>query len=281
MNTQVPQLTVCIAKPDSVARSIEQAVRRAPGPFLCVASSSGLTYVPKAERVALLKSCRAFNKDRDLFLASKNSELRVEAAKEGWKVVSTLKDLKVLLRKHPQEQEAIRMFNPAAWSEYIRSHLQSIGLLSLPKIRIWFLFILSLLLFIFTFFKVLPSCTIHIWPSQESSSFTTNVYLASSGAVLPVPKDRVRTLPLQLYTVTVHRDMTYDRISKKFTGTDASMNVTVFNDADEAYSLREGTRLVNQAGMRFRLASDVIIEPHSTSTVSAKADFIDMYGDVL
>jgi hypothetical protein len=107
------------------------------------------------------------------------------------------------------------------------------------------------------------------------------VYFAASGAVLPVPKDRVRFLPLERLTVHVDRTITYDQISKNFTGGNARVTVTVFNDSGEPYSLRKGTRMLNQAGMRFRLQDDLILPPKSKHDVQAIADPLDQYGEVL
>ncbi len=224
---------------------------------------------------------KALNADRRIVLATKDVRA-IDAAKEaGWQTVSGIRELKMLLRSHSSLPEAIRAFSPVSWRRDIRSRLQLVGLLSLPKLRIWSLLILSAVAFLYVFFRFLPSATIRIWSNQETVTFTTNVFLVESGATLPVPPDRVKSLPLRRLTVHIDRTITYDQISKNFTGTNAQMTVTIYNEADESYSLRKHSRIFNQAGMRFRLQEDLILAPHTKQEVRTVADPIDQFGEVL
>lgn len=275
------KLTVFVGEEHTSANSILNAVRRTAGSFLCVLPPTGLKHIEAEPLKSLLLECRAFNRDRRLLIATKDGRLLESAEREGWETIKTVKVLKPLLRGHPTEDEALRAFSPVIWRQNIRTKLQSAGILSLPKVRIWMLFSVSVCAFLYTFFKLLPSAEIFITPNQETGVFTTNMYLAVSGAHLPVAQNRVRLLPLTLLTLHVDRTLTYDQISKKFTGTNAHMMVTVFNDSDEVYSLRHGTRILNQAGMKFRLQDEVILEPHSKMDARAEADPIDQYGEVL
>lgn len=274
-------LTVLIVPDMPTGSSLLGSVRRIAGTVVLVSLPEGLRALTSEQLGSFFREAKALNADRRLVLAIKHPKLRELAQKYGWETVQTLKQLRPLVKGQPNEAEAIRSFSPVSWRQDIRTRLQVVGLLSLPKFRIWGLFGLSLGVFLFVFFRLLPSSEIRVWPNQETSSFTTNVYLVTSGAVLPVPEDRVRVLPLKLLTVHISRTLTYDQVSKNFTGKNARMAITVFNDSDEQYSLRKGTRLTNQAGMRFRLQDDLIIEAHTKTQVMASADPLDQYGEVV
>ncbi|MFA6176620.1 MAG: hypothetical protein WC765_08595 [Phycisphaerae bacterium] len=273
--------TVSIAQDKPSAQVLLSFIRRSAGPFLLVVPLKEIDHLSEEELKRLFKDARALNADRRLVLATKDKRSLAIAVSAGWQTISTIKQLKLVIKSHSLSAEAFRAFSPVSWRQDIRSRLQSVGLLSLPKLRIWLLFFLSVGAFLYVFFRLLPSAEIRIWPNNETENFTTNVYLRESGAVLPVPGERVRVLPLQRLTVKIDRTITYDQISKNFTGTNSQMIVVVMNDSDEQYSLRKGTRLVNQAGMRFRLKEDLILPAHSKMEAQAAADPIDQYGEVL
>ncbi len=274
-------ITVLIVPELPTGSSLLGSVRRIAGAVLLVSLPDGLNDLTSEQLSSFFREAKALNVDRRLMLAVKDQRVRGLAHKHGWEMIQTLKQLRPLLKGQLNEAEAVRSFSPVSWRQDIRSHLQVVGLLALPRFRIWGLLVLSVIVFLFVFFRLLPSSEIHIWPNQESSSFTTNVYLMTSGAVLPVPEDRVRVLSLKHLTVHINRTLTYDQVSKNFTGKNARMAITVFNDSDEKYSLRKGTRLTNQAGMRFRLQADLILEAHTKTQVTASADPIDQYGEVV
>jgi hypothetical protein len=276
-----PSISILIVPEQPSSSLLLGSVRRIAGPVLLVSSPTGLNGLTNEQLVSFLREAKALNADRRLILAIKDPRGRDLAQKNGWEVVQNLKLLRPIVKGQQNEAEAIRSFSPVSWRQDIRSRLQNIGILALPKVRIWSLLGVSVAVFLFVFFRLLPSSQIRIWPNQEGNSFTTNVYLRYSGSTLPVPLDRVRVLPLELLTVTIDRTLTFDQISKNFTGTNASMTVTIFNDSDEKYSLRRESRIVNQAGMRFRLREDVILDAHSKQDIRADADPIDQFGEVL
>lgn len=273
--------TVSVADEQASVKMLLGAVRRSAGPFLMVVGQESLAHLTEEDIRSMFAEARALNIDRRLLLATKDNRVATIAQECGWQMVSGIKQLKFLLKSHPSSGEAIRAFSPVSWRRDIRSRLQFVGLLSLPKLRIWGLLGFSILAFAYVFLRLLPSATIHIWSNQESGNFTTNIYLSESGAQLPVAEDRVKMLRLKRLTVKIERTITYDQVSKNFTGTNAKMTVTVFNDSDENYSLRRGTRITNQAGMKFRLQDDLILDPHSRKDALAVADPIDQYGEVL
>jgi hypothetical protein len=278
---QTESLVVLLEPDRSSPATLLQGIRRSKGPLLLVLPPDGLESFSEDNKHRFFREAKALNSDRRLILATKEKNSRFTAQVYGWEVIGSLKKLRALLGDHAVSTDAQRVFSPVSWRQGIRTKLQSVGLLAVPRSRIWALFICSLVAFLYVFFRLLPSAEVRIWPSQEAENFTTNIYLHGSGAVLPVPGERVRTLPLIRLTVRLHKSMTYDQISKNFTGTNARMYVVVFNDADEQYSLRKNTRIINQAGMRFRIQDDLILAPHSKQEVLAIADPIDQYGEVL
>ncbi len=279
--TVPPPFTVFICDEKASSKVLLGAVRRSAGPFLLVLGPESVAHLKDEDVLAIFRECRALNVDRRLLLATKDQRSSLSAQDMGWQTVQGMQELKLLLKSHPSQSKAARAFSPISWRRDLRSRLQFIGLLSLPKLRIWTMLILSIVAFLYVFFRFLPLAEIRIWSNQESETFTTNVFLAESGAVLLVPVDRVKSLPLRRRTVHIDRTITYDQISKNFTGTNASMMVTVSNVSDEPYSFRKGTRMTNQAGMRFRLQKEVLLLPHSKRDIRMVADPIDQYGEVL
>ena len=281
MPSEDPTFIVHVSGEKTSVKVLLGAVRRTAGPFLLVLGPESQLHLNDEEVSLFFTQSRALNVDRRLLVATKDERIMTIARAQGWQTVPSTNQLKLLLQSHPSLSKAIRAFSPVSWRRDIRSRLQFVGLLSLPKLRIWGLLVMSFVAFLYVFFKLLPSATIHIWSNQESGSFTTNVYLAESGAVLPVSADRVKLLRLKRLTVKIDRTITYDQISKNFTGTNAHMIVLVYNDSEEKYSLRKGTRLTNQAGMRFRLKYDLILDPHTKHEDEATADPIDQYNEVV
>ncbi len=223
-------------------------------------------------------TCKAISER--LMIATKMSSLKAEARSRGIRVIDTEEDLRSLVGKHPLVGEAVRLFSPHIWRQKLRSHLQEMGLLSLPKLRIWVLSGVSGFLFLFVLFRLLPSATIQVWPRGDTISQTVNIFLVLSGSTVEIP-DRVRKIPLVPVTVNVTKVITFDQISKEFTGTAARAPMTIVNNSEEPYSLRAGTRLVNQAGMIFRLDEPVEVPPSGEVTVRSTADDLDLYGEMI
>ncbi len=276
-------ITVLVVQDAQDAKTAASTIRRSQGPLLLVLSPAGLTDITDDVEKAKtwFKDLRALNRDRTLIVATKHKPTQQTASDQGWQVIPSLKRLRLSLGKHPSKASAMRVFSPGAWRQDIRTKLQFVGLLSLPKFRIWALLGVSVAVFVFIFVKLLPSAEVRIWPNQESENYTMNVFLVASGATLPVPTERVRTLLLIPQTVAIERTITVDQISKNFTGTNAEVAITVFNDSDETYSLRKGTRLANQAGMRFRLKDDLVLPAREKKEVPTVADPLDQYGEVV
>ena len=217
---------------------------------------------------------------RRLRLATKQRSLAAAAREKGIRTVEKAAELRRMLEGHEREEEAIRVFSPHIWSQQLKSQLQSIGLLSLPRLRIFLLVGLSAVLFSFVVFRLLPSAEIVVHPRKDSINQTANVYLALSGATVDLPQT-VRQMPLIPLTIRVTRTLTFDQISKEFTGTPATLTMGVLNKSDEMISLRKGTRFVNQAGMVFRIQQGVVVYPDGEATVKAVADPSDLYGQIL
>jgi hypothetical protein len=199
---------------------------------------------------------------------------------KGLRVIDRVADLRSLMENHPGLPEALRVFSPKVWQQQIRSRLQTMGLLSLPKLRIWALIAVSGLLFLFVLFWLLPSAEIRIWPREDTVSQTANVWLVLSGSTLAIPP-RVRTMELRVIRVEVTRSLTFDQISKDFVGESARGEMTVINATAENYSLRSETRVANNAGMVFRLLEPVNIASGEELTVRVQAADTDLYGEII
>lgn len=215
-----------------------------------------------------------------LWIAVREPQVAAAAQAHDLRVITTLKHLKELLDGDEQLEEALRLFWPSAWQQQLRSRLQTMGLLSLPKARIWFLVGLSLVLFWFVVFRLLPSAEVRIRPRRETVSQTMNIYLVQSGATMQVPLAAKKVF-LYPVTITVHTSMTYQEITPEFTGTRAHVPMTVVNESDETVTVREGSRLSATGGIVFRLTEPVIVRPKSRTTVQAVAEDLDLYGKII
>lgn len=229
-------------------------------------------------RARLLKAISA--ESGRLRLATRQSLIAREARATGIRVIDRLTDLERLLKGHPQALEAKREFMPHIWRQQLRSRLQSMGLVSLPKLRIWILIVLSAALLFFVVFKLLPSAVIKVWPREDTVTETVNIFLANTGALAGLPP-RVRVMELVPIVVTIEKTITYDQITKKFNGTNAGLTMTIFNKSGEPYWLKKGSRLRNEAGMVFKLDDSVKIDSGSQTDVKATAAPEDLYGVII
>lgn len=229
-----------------------------------------------SEQTAALLSALQSSK---AYVATKHPGLARKARAKGIRVVDRTNDVKDMLAKHPQLQEALRVFSPHVWRQQLKSQLQRMGLVTMPRLRIYSLVALSGLLFFFVVFRLLPSADVIVKPRQETVTQTVNVFLVQSGAQLP--PSRVRTLPLHALEVRDMRSLTFDQISKQFIGSAAVVDLRISNASSENFSLKKGTRFQNQAGMVFRTLAEVSIPAKGKAEMRAKADDIDAYDQII
>jgi len=213
-------------------------------------------------------------------IATRSLPVVRDARKSGIRVVDRLADLDKLLEGNARAEEARREFLPHLWRQQLRSRLQSMGLLSLPKLRIWMLIVLSAGLFLFVVFRLLPSATVEVWPREDTVSQTVNIFLAQTGAIAALPP-RVRVMELIPITITLDRTMTFDQISREFIGTNATTTMTIINNSEEPYWLKKGSRLSNQAGMVFKIVDSVKIDAKGETEVGAEALPEDTFDEIV
>lgn len=229
-------------------------------------------------RTALLADCKKIH--QRLRIATKHPLIAAQARASGIRVLDRTKHIKALLIHHPKLNEALRVFSPHLWRQQLKSRLQRMGLLTVPKFRIFSIVFLSLALFYIVVFRLLPSATILVKPRQESINQTTNIYLTQSGSTID-PTSSVRTMPLIPIVMHVTRSITFDHISKQFIGTSARTDLTIINTSPGPYSLRKGTRFTNQAGMVFKTTESANIPGSGSLTVHAQAADTDLYGQII
>lgn len=259
--------------------ALARRLKEAEGELLLILSGrEGELIAHPDVRKTFLAECKKMH--ARLRIATKHPAIAAEARGMGVRVLDRTKHVRALLHDHPKLNDALRVFSPQLWRQQLKSRLQRLGLLSVPKLRIFSLAGLSLLLFYIVVFRLLPSADVYVRPRQEAVSQTINVFLVQSGAQLDV-SDRVRRMPLRPITVRSFKRVSFEHISKEFIGTSAQVELTIINNATEEYALRNGTRFSNQAGMIFRIQSHAIVEPGSEMTVRAVADDIDLYGQII
>ena len=272
-------LIVLFPKEEESWSAFAKRLSETEGQVIAMLSGSEETLFPKKEdREGFLKECVKIRSR--LRIATKLKPLAMATRRSGVRVVDGTRELREILKDHTSAEEAIRLFSPHVWRQELRSRLQSMGLLSLPKIRIWILIAVSAGLFLFVFFRLLPSAEIRIWPRQDNVNQTANIFLTTSGAVL-LASSRVRTMPLIPINVIIEKSITFDQISKEFIGKSAEAIITIINKSNERYSLRTGTRLMNQAGMIFKTLEPINISAGDELTIRTRAENLDIYGEII
>lgn len=274
-----PKLTVLWRSDEESWNAFARRIREAEGEVVVVLASADNTHLLQEETRGPFLEELAKIRYR-LRLATKEPVVITHARRAGIRVLDRTRKLRALLDDHPRAAEALRYFSPSLWRQQWRSRLQSVGLLSVPKLRIWVLVGFSVALFLFVFLRLLPSADVQVWPRSDIVTLTMNVTLTATGARVDLPS-RVRTQPLINLQARVRKSITFDDISPEFTGTDASVEMTIVNQSTEPYSFRTGTRLLNQAGMIFKIQAPVTVPPRSEATVATVADHVDLYGEII
>lgn len=272
-------ITVLFPDQDEPLAAFERRIQESKGEILIIFSDlEPQILVNKEIRKRVLALCKKYS--TRLRIATRSNVLSKVARAKGIRIIGSVQDLRKLLDGHPLLDDALREFLPHIWRQQLRSKLQSMGLLSLPKVRIWSLIFLSAGLFFFVFFRLLPSATISVYPTDETLSQTANIFLAQSGSTADLPA-RVRVMDLIPIVVRVDHSITYDQISREFIGTNSKVAMKVINNSNEPYWLKAGTRVQNQAGMTFRLEDSIKINPLDSVLVRAEADPEDLYGEIV
>ncbi len=273
-------ITVLIPEEGESLAGFLRRLKETSGDVLAILSGRDDELEAKPEvRAHFLKEAAAM-RDR-LRLATKQPQLVAEARQRGLRVLDRTKYLRLLLKDHEKLGDALRVFSPHLWRQQIKSRLQRIGHLSIPKMRIMFLLGISGLLFLFVIFRLLPSADVQVKPREETVSHAMNILLMQSGATVD-GSARVRKMDLFPITVVLRRSLTSNSISKEFIGTSSTVQMTIINKTEQPYSLRNGTRVTNQAGMIFRLQDAVVnLEPGKEMTVTAKAEDLDLYDQII
>ncbi len=273
------KLTVIFRAEEESWNAFCRRIRETEGEMVVVLSSPDNTHLLQEEqdRVAFLDTCVKLR--YRLRIATKEPGVASRARKDGVRVLERTRQLRSLLAGHERAAEALRFFSPSLWRQQWRSRLQTVGLLSVPKVRIWILVLVSVGFFVFVLFRLLPSADVRVWSRSDLVIQTMNITLVASGAHVDL-SPHVRVQPLVKIAVHVRKSITFDDISPEFTGTDAEADMTFYNQAAEPYSFKTGTRLLNQAGMIFRIQEPVTVAPGAKVTAHATADHLDLYGKI-
>ncbi|MBI3336500.1 hypothetical protein HYZ98_02955 [Candidatus Peregrinibacteria bacterium] len=253
-----------------------QRLEQSEGDILVVLSGFETDLLQSKWYSRFLDTCQLLS-DR-IRIATKRRGIVKDLHEKGVRVLDRMHYVRELLADHADASEALRRFSPHLWQQQIKSQLQRIGLLSLPKIRILLLATTSTAAFFFIVFKLLPSAEIHLRPQEDTISQTANIFLVRSGALLDTDT-HVQVMPLIPLVVHAKRSITFNQITRRFVGKNAKMEMTLVNESDEPYSFLKGTRLMNQAGIVFRIQDPINIQPGERMNVRCMADDIDYYGE--
>ncbi len=220
-------------------------IKETPGQLLLILGSKEEKLAEdKPQMILFLEECKKLK--QRLRFAAKHPVLVHALQERGLTVYNRTSQLRTLLEGHAKLDDALRAFSPHVWKQQLKSQLQRMGLLSMPKLRIFSLVGLSGILFMFVLFKLLPSADIYIRPRQENVSQTVNIILAQSGADIAT-REHVRSMPLIPIKVIIGKQLTFEQISKEFIGQSATMPLTIINKSTETYSFKTTTRISNQA----------------------------------
>lgn len=260
-------------------RALGQRLYDTPGEVLLVLSGREEELMHSVDmRTQFLDDCKRVQSR--LRIATKHPAIAADARGRGIRVLDRTSYIKSLLAGHPKQADVLRVFSPHLWRQQLTARLQHMGLLSLPRLRIFSLVLISFLLFLFVVFHLLPSAEIRVWARQEPITQTVNIILLQTGAVLD-PTSRVRTMPLKPIVVKASQSMIFNHISQQFIGTSSSLTLQIHNTTDEPYTLRKGTRFSNQAGMIFTIQKAVSIDAGQSVNVKSIAADTDLYGQII
>ena len=272
-------ITVLFPKEGESWRNFIQRMQRTSGEIVVILSGYERALCHEEEDLLIfLTSCSDLSSR--LRIATKYMPLIARLRERGIRVLDRTQYVRAILENHEQLPEVLRLFSPNIWRQQLRSQLQHMGLLSLPRLRIYALTGVSLILMIFVLFYLLPSAHVKVWPREESISQTANIFLVLSGATTDL-SSHVRTMPLIPIVVRSKQSLTFDQISKRFRGKHSTVYLSIINQSDQTYSFLKGTRFMNQAGVVFRTQDPLNIAPGETITVRAQADDVDFYGEVI
>lgn len=272
-------IAVLFPKEGESWRNFIQRMRRASGEIVVILSGYERVLCHNEEDLTVfLASCTDLS--GRLRIATKYAPLIVKLQEEGIRVLDRTQYVRAILENHEQLPEILRLFSPNIWRQQLRSQLQHMGLLSLPRLRIYALTGISLILMVFVLFYLLPSAKINVWPREESISQTANIFLILSGATTDL-SSHVRTMPLIPIVMRSKKALTFDQISKRFIGERSALYLAIVNQSDQSYSFLKGTRFMNQAGVVFRTQDPMNIVPGEKVEVRARADDVDFYGEVI
>lgn len=274
------QMQVIFPQGEEAWSALADRLRNADGELLLILSGREVELLANPDmRKQFIVQCKKLH--QRLRIATKHPGIAAEMRAAGIRVLDRTKHVRAILQGHPKQSEALRVFSPQLWRQQLKSRLQHLGLLSVPKLRISSLVVLSVLLFYAVVFKLLPSAEIRVHPRQEAISQTVNIFLVQSGATAVEISPRVRRMDLLPINITLRKSVTFDHISKEFIGTSSSLQLTVVNKSDDRYDLRTGTRFTNQAGTVFRILEPALVDAHSEVTVRARAEDVDLYGQII
>lgn len=281
-DTSLPQtLHILVRGEEESWTAFARRIREKTGEVIVVLTSVDNNFLlPEGDRTTFLTEIASLRER--LKLATKEPGIVSAARKLGIPVLYKTRMLRTALAGHPAEHTAaaLRSFSPSLWRQQWRSRLQAIGLLSMPKVRIWLFIALSTMLFGFVVFKILPSAEVRVWARKEVVTQTMNIVLVTSGAVVRLPPQS-RVLPLVPMNVQLRKSIVFSDISPEFIGSDAEVRMRLMNKTPEKVQLANGTRLLNQAGMIFRTSQSVIIPASGSVLVHAVADHEDLYGKII
>ena len=208
----------------------------------------------------------------------------LSAFDRGCTILDSREELKSFLGNHPYGSKALRHYSAGKWQEEMIHFLLKLRAISVHRMSVATFLCFSIALFGTVLFIAIPSARIRIWPAVNLVSHTANVVLIASGSILE--SDPKYVLPLLTIHTTVRQSFQFTEISKKFLGENAVTAMTMINESDQPYFLRAGTRLVNQAGMIFKIEDAIeipaatVVEPGVTQ-VKAVAAPEDLYGQII
>ncbi len=174
------QISVIFPQGEESWSALADRLRETEGEMLLILSGREHELLANPDaRKQFIAHCKKVN--QRLRVATKHPGITAEMRSSGIRVLDRTKFVRSILHNHPKQSEALRSFSPQLWRQQLKSNLQRMGLLSVPKLRIFSLLFLSMILFYVVGFKLLPSAEIRVRPRQEPVSQTVNIFLVQTG----------------------------------------------------------------------------------------------------
>lgn len=146
--------------------------------------------------------------------------------------------------------------------------------------------VIGLALFFLVLYIAWPGAIVYIKPKSEPLEQPANVILTEKSQLAQTAiQQKNNVVSYTKISNEFEKNIFFPTTNQEFTGTNAQGKVTVYNNSDQEWTLRNKTQLQSEDGIVYRLDEAIRIPPrvgeeNGNTTVSVTADTFDIYGNI-